>query len=165
MALERSRYTPYVPCCSTNLLASQCKGREPLWVPCSTSQIRVVLFPWTQRCNGPHWSNAGLLCRLPRLLLPKLWLSFAEVVCPDCCCSVFLFSNESPSLLKSGGATVTSPSYEPVVLLPPPSALCGLARLRSEEHTSELQSPMYLVCRLLLEKKNFYLLFFSFIHT
>src|ERR1017187_4409337 len=25
--------------------------------------------------------------------------------------------------------------------------------LRSEEHTSELQSPMYLVCRLLLEKK------------
>src|SRR5437763_5872235 len=25
---------------------------------------------------------------------------------------------------------------------------------RTEEHTSELQSPMYLVCRLLLEKKN-----------
>src|SRR5437762_9012780 len=29
-----------------------------------------------------------------------------------------------------------------------------LYRFRSEEHTSELQSPMYLVCRLLLEKKN-----------
>src|SRR5437879_8474276 len=30
-----------------------------------------------------------------------------------------------------------------------------LARaVRSEEHTSELQSPMYLVCRLLLEKKK-----------
>src|SRR5437762_5775835 len=28
------------------------------------------------------------------------------------------------------------------------------ARSRSEEHTSELQSPMYLVCRLLLEKKK-----------
>jgi len=27
---------------------------------------------------------------------------------------------------------------------------------RSEEHTSELQSPMYLVCRLLLEAKNPY---------
>ena len=25
---------------------------------------------------------------------------------------------------------------------------------RSEEHTSELQSPLYRVCRLLLEKKN-----------
>src|SRR3712207_8418206 len=31
-------------------------------------------------------------------------------------------------------------------------ALSG--RLRSEEHTSELQSRQYLVCRLLLEKKN-----------
>src|SRR5258708_10739399 len=29
----------------------------------------------------------------------------------------------------------------------------GIA-LRSEEHTSELQSPDHLVCRLLLEKKN-----------
>src|SRR5437763_10008760 len=28
--------------------------------------------------------------------------------------------------------------------------------LRSEEHTSELQSPMYLVCRLLLEKKKWW---------
>src|SRR5207244_12938602 len=28
------------------------------------------------------------------------------------------------------------------------------AALRSEEHTSELQSPDHLVCRLLLEKKN-----------
>src|SRR5205807_7023524 len=27
-------------------------------------------------------------------------------------------------------------------------------RMRSEEHTSELQSPCNLVCRLLLEKKN-----------
>src|SRR5690348_17441691 len=28
------------------------------------------------------------------------------------------------------------------------------SELRSEEHTSELQSPVHLVCRLLLEKKN-----------
>ena len=28
------------------------------------------------------------------------------------------------------------------------------AVMRSEEHTSELQSPLHLVCRLLLEKKN-----------
>src|SRR5438876_2179497 len=28
--------------------------------------------------------------------------------------------------------------------------------VRSEEHTSELQSPVHLVCRLLLEKKNKY---------
>src|SRR5256885_6767316 len=32
---------------------------------------------------------------------------------------------------------------------------CGAAKeLRSEEHTSELQSPCNLVCRLLLEKKK-----------
>src|SRR5215210_9257105 len=30
----------------------------------------------------------------------------------------------------------------------------GSSGSRSEEHTSELQSPMYLVCRLLLEKKK-----------
>src|SRR5690348_18035183 len=31
---------------------------------------------------------------------------------------------------------------------------CTSARRRSEEHTSELQSPVHLVCRLLLEKKK-----------
>src|SRR5437764_11059783 len=46
----------------------------------------------------------------------------------------------------------------------PPAAIAAAARWpppssttrwrRSEEHTSELQSPMYLVCRLLLEKKK-----------
>src|SRR5260370_21941996 len=33
-------------------------------------------------------------------------------------------------------------------------APCALFRTRSEEHTSELQSHLNLVCRLLLEKKN-----------
>src|SRR5438094_1985887 len=31
---------------------------------------------------------------------------------------------------------------------------CAVTRMRSEEHTSELQSPYDLVCRLLLEKKK-----------
>src|SRR5437764_5625836 len=35
-----------------------------------------------------------------------------------------------------------------------PSAMATRCQYRSEEHTSELQSPMYLVCRLLLEKKK-----------
>src|SRR5256885_13263063 len=41
--------------------------------------------------------------------------------------------------------------------LPQPSLLPAVANSvcsRSEEHTSELQSPCNLVCRLLLEKKN-----------
>src|SRR3712207_7486774 len=33
-------------------------------------------------------------------------------------------------------------------------AASGIMEARSEEHTSELQSRQYLVCRLLLEKKN-----------
>src|SRR2546425_6012632 len=33
---------------------------------------------------------------------------------------------------------------------------CGTIAYRSEEHTSELQSLAYLVCRLLLEKKKYY---------
>src|SRR5258708_31962820 len=35
-----------------------------------------------------------------------------------------------------------------------PELVAGGADPRSEEHTSELQSPDHLVCRLLLEKKN-----------
>src|SRR5258708_31663691 len=34
------------------------------------------------------------------------------------------------------------------------SMCCMVQRRRSEEHTSELQSPDHLVCRLLLEKKK-----------
>src|SRR5690348_17689823 len=37
---------------------------------------------------------------------------------------------------------------------PPPLSARAGTRSRSEEHTSELQSPVHLVCRLLLEKKK-----------
>src|SRR3712207_8369563 len=37
----------------------------------------------------------------------------------------------------------------------------GDDHLRSEEHTSELQSRQYLVCRLLLEKKKYHILSFQ----
>src|SRR3712207_6953092 len=40
----------------------------------------------------------------------------------------------------------------PLLSHPPPEDLKGTER--SEEHTSELQSRQYLVCRLLLEKKK-----------
>src|SRR5256885_697887 len=54
---------------------------------------------------------------------------------------------------------------------PPPRPApeqAGLVRNRSEEHTSELQSPCNLVCRLLLEKKkniSFFVFFFFFHDT
>src|SRR2546425_6678941 len=54
----------------------------------------------------------------------------------------------------------TSPSARTTTTPPPPNcstrfpAPCSSRATRSEEHTSELQSLAYLVCRLLLEKKK-----------
>src|SRR5437762_8443939 len=45
-----------------------------------------------------------------------------------------------------------APAARRVVL--PAAQVLRQCLFRSEEHTSELQSPMYLVCRLLLEKKK-----------
>src|SRR5256885_5495248 len=42
----------------------------------------------------------------------------------------------------------------PAAVLQPISGDLSARHLRSEEHTSELQSPCNLVCRLLLEKKK-----------
>src|SRR3989449_3217491 len=50
---------------------------------------------------------------------------------------------QHPTLLAGG------PSRYPVAV-----NLFGSERRRSEEHTSELQSRLHLVCRLLLEKKK-----------
>src|SRR2546425_8656248 len=53
-------------------------------------------------------------------------------------------------------APTTSRPPVPALQSPPGSrgARPRAARMRSEEHTSELQSLAYLVCRLLLEKKK-----------
>src|SRR2546426_7395080 len=49
----------------------------------------------------------------------------------------------------------------PGAVLDPEPVLVGRVIGRSEEHTSELQSPCNLVCRLLLEKKKNYM---SYLH-
>src|SRR3712207_7488298 len=48
----------------------------------------------------------------------------------------------------------TSERLRPARLTRHPRVLSNRSRHRSEEHTSELQSRQYLVCRLLLEKKK-----------
>src|SRR5258708_31331592 len=64
-------------------------------------------------------------------------------------CSYGVFSlkgwNEEVPTLRSCPVAMLS-RMDSAVTIPNPS--------RSEEHTSELQSPDHLVCRLLLEKKN-----------
>src|SRR3712207_8996710 len=56
-------------------------------------------------------------------------------------------ASDQETLLPARVGVAAVPAVGPVVETRP------LAALRSEEHTSELQSRQYLVCRLLLEKK------------
>src|SRR5437879_7041229 len=62
------------------------------------------------------------------------------------------------ALVHGSSATVKRFYREPggCIRLEPANPAVNPLRVneRSEEHTSELQSPMYLVCRLLLEKKK-----------
>src|SRR3712207_7727125 len=52
------------------------------------------------------------------------------------------------------GEVIASVRRELPAGLSQPADHLGAVELRSEEHTSELQSRQYLVCRLLLEKKK-----------
>src|SRR2546425_6695059 len=61
---------------------------------------------------------------------------------------------------SSGAATCKwQEALEHSVALGGSDLCCARGRARSEEHTSELQSLAYLVCRLLLEKKKKYKIF------
>src|SRR3712207_7790402 len=68
-----------------------------------------------------------------------------------------LFRSRGPPVLAAGrGPGVTHGRTRLAALLRSSGAVSRVGRgpTRSEEHTSELQSRQYLVCRLLLEKKN-----------
>src|SRR3712207_8831705 len=77
--------------------------------------------------------------------------------------SQFQFATEVGREIRGGrlGRLLRNPSYAGITprFWGSLDAVCGPAEwrlwgLRSEEHTSELQSRQYLVCRLLLEKKK-----------
>src|SRR5690348_17898193 len=79
-----------------------------------------------------------------------------------------LFRSQSTARQGSDGGSTTAPGYSTQsrsctstdqttgrCALSWVVSVIGIVRVvRSEEHTSELQSPVHLVCRLLLEKKN-----------
>src|SRR5437879_10502144 len=77
----------------------------------------------------------------------KIFLATSAVASPKLVVlSVLIYLGSSQTLHRHrsrNGHSVKSTGIEPLGKM-----------ARSEEHTSELQSPMYLVCRLLLEKKN-----------
>src|SRR5690242_17055551 len=75
------------------------------------------------------------------------------------------FDSNGGIVARPVASVVTVAMFEPVAVKVPPGPVCGSVKvritpptgflLRSEEHTSELQSHVNLVCRLLLEKKNY----------
>src|SRR5258708_30759778 len=67
------------------------------------------------------------------------------------------------SAMSTGSSGSTTTGSAPTR---PPTCWCTSATTsRSEEHTSELQSPDHLVCRLLLEKKKIHQSHFQFFQS
>src|SRR5256885_9442215 len=69
------------------------------------------------------------------------------------------------TLFRSSPSADHDPEGPPDEEAQRPRAAADQHHARSEEHTSELQSPCNLVCRLLLEKKKEYIIFISHTHT
>src|SRR3712207_7479713 len=69
---------------------------------------------------------------------------------------IHMIGPDAPEILQAAAIAVKArlkkAQFDEVVALHPTMA----EELRSEEHTSELQSRQYLVCRLLLEKKTIF---------
>src|SRR5256885_11911338 len=96
---------------------------------------RSTLFPYTTLFRSRPAASEQQLVRVGRIsagvmvFLGLLWIPFMKYI-----------SSQIYIYLQSVQAYIA-----------PPIAACFLLGLRSEEHTSELQSPCNLVCRLLLE--------------
>src|SRR2546422_4226332 len=86
---------------------------------------RSTLFPYTTLFRSPNWSEQA-----------KFKLSKCVVVARE-------LPRNSMGKRSSSRKSTPAGSGADVLTLP-----------RSEEHTSELQSRLHLVCRLLLEKKK-----------
>src|SRR3712207_7342942 len=94
---------------------------------------RSTLFPYTTLFRS-HLPVSRPLPPQPRNRLARR--SSTDALTPPC-------------LWHEGFFVARSPTARPA-----PPITCKARRTRSEEHTSELQSRQYLVCRLLLEKKT-----------
>src|SRR5260370_22040648 len=81
---------------------------------------------------------------------PDALLGPAPVIYP------FIVNNpgEAAAAKRRLGAITIGRMTPPISAGKLPPGLHAIERLRSEEHTSELQSHLNLVCRLLLEKKK-----------
>src|SRR5437763_2195528 len=93
-----------------------------------------------------------LLCRpsIPRVVGVTSSFFFTDTSSPQIC--TLSLHDALPISRRGRDLAGLGVDFELALVLP--QAGRDLGGGRSEEHTSELQSPMYLVCRLLLEKKD-----------
>src|SRR5947208_4792532 len=92
---------------------------------------RSTLFPYTTLFRSVIWHN--------NLSLRTLWPTV---------------SLGKPVVITHQGSYCTRPRGVDAALRVKRAVVRRYPSVRSEEHTSELQSPDHLVCRLLLEKKK-----------
>src|SRR2546425_2270049 len=101
-------------------------------------------------CIGPDAARASYL-NMPSVISAAV-VTDSEAIHPG-----YGFLAENPTfadICRASGLTFIGPSPEAIRLMGDKAQARVIARQRSEEHTSELQSLAYLVCRLLLEKKK-----------
>src|SRR5688500_20243931 len=99
------------------------------------------------------WTARAPICESTPVVAPRPGARF--------CCDATPSSDSSPLSLHDALPILTATTCSPLAALARAtssrsgiSARQGGHQVRSEEHTSELQSPCKLVCRLLLEKKK-----------
>src|SRR3712207_8184051 len=124
----RSTLFPY-----TTLFRSLPSSQSRNARPSSSASGALSPSPSSSRSTSRSW----LACAAPATLLGGL--------CP---------SSESPALAAQSSERPAGVNTRAAPARSSPDCRPRSELGRSEEHTSELQSRQYLVCRLLLEKKN-----------
>src|SRR5260370_560659 len=126
---------------------SQTQSRRPWYRPSLTTQIMIglvvgALIGWLR----PDWGNKVYFLR-------DIFINLIKSIIAPLVFSTIVVGIAGAGALKKVGRI----GIKPLVFfqfVTTAALFIGLAVVRSEEHTSELQSHLNLVCRLLLEKKK-----------
>src|SRR3989441_767618 len=124
--------------------------------------VPVVAVATFYKGMGPSEMEGAVTLRLEQLFLQASYVEHMESRSLPGISLIKIYFHPNYNV-DAGLAEITSLAYSALRFMPkgmfPPTIIKFGAR--SEEHTSELQSLAYLVCRLLLEKKknNSYLLY------
>ena len=114
-------------------------GRDPFTLVFSPSEVGVHTATITIFSNDPDEGAYTFAVKGETLSLPEIEIRCEGTVIPSGTGSELTCTDFGSVDINGGMGTRTFEIYN----------------VRSEEHTSELQSQAYLVCRLLLEKKNY----------